>query len=259
MEVPFIWRIADSGYELQEIKGKTRLMYAPDTTWTSYPPLQKFTGLFRIFIDLDTKEKMLHFANHYGLLGVPMNPRDIAADDKTKVLPIRQEWLVEWTANIQKMRGPVKLWNAMQNADHDYVKQVIRWKKSPKRVSYEDGNTFISIRDIHTDGSPIKYGDTRWPAWFFIQDRINEALKDSVAPRMLWNSYNELKIYHAPKTLLGVMWLQFADAVSYDLEFRECAWCGMSFEITRTTRSDRLYCSNSCRVSASRKRTAKRK
>jgi len=261
MEAPFIWQVADSGYTLQQIKGSTWLMYDPETNWTEYQPLQKYTGLFRQFAELNGQDELLRFANRYGLLGIPMDLRGIASVNAGRgTVVLRPELLADWNTKIIQLRAAVRLWDAIQRPDHGYLKQVINWKKNPKRVSYEDDHLLQTIRNTHTDGSQIKFGELLWPAYYYIQERINDALKDSVAPRMLWHE-NQLQLFHVPKSLLGAMWLQFADAVTYELEFRACAWCGKSFEVTLSTRSDRQYCSNSCRVSASRKRTssAKRK
>jgi hypothetical protein len=257
MEFSFQWKIAESGYQWQELDGRSWLVYKPSTTWMLYQPLKQHTGLYRAFITIDDNHGMLGFATKYGLLGIG-EARPLNGKSGSLIWPER---VADWRSEILALRSAVRAWDAIQGNDRDYLKQVIKWRKSPKRVSYEDSHSFWNLKDTQPDGSSIKYGDLIWPAYRYIQDRINGALKDTVAPRMLWNDDNELKLHHVPKTLLGAMWLQFADAVSYNLEYRECEWCGKSFEVTRSTRSDRLYCSNSCRVSASRKRTrlAKRK
>ena len=243
MEAPFIWQIADSGYQVKPVKGDTRLVFEPDTTWTRYEPLQKFTGLYRSFAELNNQDEILRFANKYGLLLIP-------------VFLEFSDSLEFWEDEIQRLRSAVKLWDAIPEKGHAYLKEVIKWKKSPKRVLYMySESNWKTIDRIDTTGFQIKFGDLVWPAYLHLQDVINNALNDRVAPKMLWDESNELKLFHVPKNLLGAMWLQFADAVTYNLEYRACGWCGKPFEVTRSTRSDRLYCSNSCRVSASRKRT----
>jgi hypothetical protein len=278
MNAAFSWQVADSGYQFETFltTARKRLVYDPETTWTRYPALRRYTGLFRIFGGLKGDDAILRFANQYGLLGT-WEYRNRISEEIQEELEYEAgrramygqltsssrywESLETWLSAIQKMRDTIRLWDATQGADYAYLRQVIRWRKNPKRVSYQDGHSSIAGRHVHPDGSSIKFGETLWPAWLFIQDRINDVLASHVAPMMLWNEDNELKLVYVPRTLLGAMWLQFADAVTYNLEYRECGWCGRSFEITRATRSDRLYCSNSCRVSASRKRTrsAKRK
>ena len=251
MKFPFQWKVAESGYETQELDGVSWLVYSPSTTWRLYQPLKRHTGLYRDFISIDSQLEMLEFATKYGLLGIG-EARPLNGESGSLIWPER---LTDWQAEILSIRSAVMAWDALQQNNRNYLKQVIKWRKNPKRVSHEDSHSFWNLKDTHPDGSNIKYGELTWPAYRYIQDRINTALKDNAAPRMLWNEDNELKLYHVPKKLLGAMWLQFADAVSYNLEYRQCGWCGKSFEVSRSTRSDRQYCSNSCRVSASRKRT----
>ncbi len=261
MEFPFQWKIAEYGYLLQELDGVEWLAYKPSTTWTLYQPLKQHTGLYQDFIALDDTDAMLAFANKYGLLGIP-GGRPLHGEPGPG---LSAERLDDWRSKIFDLGSAVKAWTAIQDNDRAYLKRVIKWKQKPRTaVNYKDSRTFadghwnktaVRLKDTHPDGSALKYGDLIWPAYRYIQDRINAALKDSAAPRMLWDEYNELKLYLVPGNLLGAMWLQFADAVSYHLEYRHCDWCSKPFEVSRSTRSDRKYCSHSCRVSASRKRT----
>jgi hypothetical protein len=60
-----------------------------------------------------------------------------------------------------------------------------------------------------------------------------------------------------PDGLIGALWLQFARAVERDSRFRQCAECGIWFELAPgTARADKLYCSTPCRTKAYRKRQA---
>jgi hypothetical protein len=252
MEFPFQWKIAESGYQFHTVDGRLWLATQEPTTWTLYQPLKRYTGLYRGFMGLQTQEEILGFANKYGRLGVPGTDGPLTTESGSVIFP---ESVADWGYEVAMMRSAVMVWDALQRADHKYLKSVIHWKRKPKRILFKDFFYTGKIKDTRPDDSQVKFGELNWPASRYIQDRINDALRDNVAPRMLWDESNELKLYHVPKTLLGAMWLQFADAVSYNLEYRACNWCGKSFEVTRSTRSDRLYCSNSCRVSASRKRT----
>jgi hypothetical protein len=288
MDTFFIWGVRDSGYLIEDRPWEEnevwdnelcrfgepgtvtpRLIRAPGGTSTIYSPLKEYTGLFRTFAGLNGRDDILRFANKYGLIGTE-DFKDLRFAGETREEYISPEsgysgyfeLLTTWHFEIRYLREAVILWDALQNGNHDFLNQVIRWKRNPKRAFYEGAEPhFGDIPIIHPDGSPIKFGETVWPAWLFIQGRINTSFSHRMEADMRWNDDNELKLTLEPKTLLGAMWLQFADAVTYNLEYRDCAWCGRSFEVTRSTRSDRQYCSNSCRVSASRKRTssAKRK
>ena len=234
------------------------------TTWEQCRPLQQNTGLFRSFTWLNGQHEILKFADRHGQLGIADPKRSQAAGFSRLTAP---ELLGDWESAIYELRAAVRLWDAISLPGHEYLKKVIKWKKGPNlnggmQVLYDctDSEWRLMAR-IDTTGFQVKYGDLVLPAYLHLQEVINTMLDNHVAPQMLWDYSNELKLFHAPKTLLGAMWLQFADAVTYKLEYRECGWCGKPFEVTRSTRSDRLYCSNSCRSSAGRKRarTAGRK
>ena len=57
-----------------------------------------------------------------------------------------------------------------------------------------------------------------------------------------------------PEGLLGVFWLQFADAMERDLEYRPCETCGKDFEIRDGRSRRRKYCSAACGQQAYRER-----
>ena len=87
---------------------------------------------------------------------------------------------------------------------------------------------------------------------------INRQLEGHASPRLLWDANRErLGLYIVPGGLIGALWLQFARAVERDSPFRQCAECGIWFELARgTARTDKLYCSTPCRTKAYRKRQA---
>lgn len=58
-----------------------------------------------------------------------------------------------------------------------------------------------------------------------------------------------------PGTLIGCIWTQFAMAVGRNQQFAECRHCGKFFEIgsNLTARSDKRFCTNTCKANAHRK------
>ena len=101
-------------------------------------------------------------------------------------------------------------------------------------------------------------GDLVKPALHYVQSTINEKLEGRASPRLLWDAKRErLGLYIVPDGLIGALWLQFARAVERDSQFRQCAECGIWFELAPgTARADKLYCSTPCRTKAYRKRQA---
>lgn len=105
---------------------------------------------------------------------------------------------------------------------------------------------------------PFRPGDLGQPALWYIQTQINEHLTGtvSISPRLLWNpEMTELGLYLVPRSLLGALWLQFAQAVAGNKSYRQCEYCAAWFEVSLgASRPTRLYCSDACRFKAYRHR-----
>jgi endogenous inhibitor of DNA gyrase (YacG/DUF329 family) len=87
-----------------------------------------------------------------------------------------------------------------------------------------------------------------------IVDLINTAM--FVDPRIDPSTY---EVHFWPRDLLSAMWIQFGLAVGGKRQYRKCAWCGSTFEISpRIARTNRIFCSNACKQADYRER-AKRK
>ena len=101
-------------------------------------------------------------------------------------------------------------------------------------------------------------GDLVKPALHYVQSTINQHLENRTGARLLWDAKRaRLDLYTSPVDLIGAVWLQFARAVERDSKFRQCAECGIWFELAPgTARADKLYCSTPCRTKAYRKRQA---
>jgi hypothetical protein len=59
-----------------------------------------------------------------------------------------------------------------------------------------------------------------------------------------------------PKNFLAAVWLQFAEAVNWNKQYRVCRECGSCFELSPAKHTDRQYCSDLCKVNAYRVRKA---
>ncbi len=94
-------------------------------------------------------------------------------------------------------------------------------------------------------------------AQYFIQVVINRKLiEHSIArPRLGGGLLGDLRWVHIPCSLIGLLWLQFADSIARNQIFRPCVQCERWFEVTQnSTRTDKAHCSQTCRVRAYRSR-----
>jgi hypothetical protein len=93
------------------------------------------------------------------------------------------------------------------------------------------------------------------PAKYYLQKTVNENLRNRVSPQLLWNVRRNrphgLALFFVPQSLIGLMWLQLAQAVNGNKQYRQCLACRTWMLISRETagkRSSRSSCSNACRM-----------
>ncbi len=288
---PFRWTIAPGGYSIITSRrrdpsaprddkerryitdGRPLQLRAAGTV--IYPPLKEFTGLFRTFTEIGSStERAVDFANRYGLLGGAHSVWISAGvgDDGKEVIAIGED-AFQWIIESMVMRQVLELWDAARQGNHEHLSRHIIWN--------ENGVHFDSHPDLGTDkpdppfhrsiasigtaaegstsgGGYFEEGDLIRPALTHVQYVINKHLKDCASPKLLWEQQQtRLGVYVVPHSLIGAMWLQFAEAVERNSKFRECTVCGKWFEIASGAgRADKQFCSAYCRTKAHRERQA---
>jgi hypothetical protein len=99
----------------------------------------------------------------------------------------------------------------------------------------------------------FRVGDCQMPGKYYLQKTVNEHLKNRVSPHLLWNVRrnrpHSLGLFFVPENLLGLMWLQLAQAINGNKQYRQCLACKTGMLLSRETegnRSSRFTCS--CRM-----------
>ena len=89
-----------------------------------------------------------------------------------------------------------------------------------------------------------------------LQHGLNQKLLHTVSVHLVPDvRHGGLTLRMRPFTLRGALWLQLAEAVSGNKEFRSCPTCGKWFELNPdTARTNRQFCSDACRTRAYRGR-----
>ncbi len=266
----FHWEVPVTGFRWVERKedGEARWVLAhhepaarPAPT-RRYAPLREYTGLFRTFAATPTtKAGILAFANRYGRLGTRddasfFDPSDSKPGGKDFYFA---EYYSSWVEAVSSMHYAVTLWDFVQQRDKAGLSRYVRWQDTKTLVFKRDGK-WTPAPPFPTDLQPaLVPGEIVLPALFYVQRQLNLHIERVVSPAVLFTSeYTRLSIYLMPDTLLDALWLQFAQAVTGNQEYRQCQQCGEWFEIDHDiTRSNRVFCSNACRSKAYRSRQDK--
>ncbi len=289
----FQWTLPDAGYEVIETSWTDedrkaqesqaflaeRMDLANRKAWT-YVPLEAETGLFKEFAALypATDDKVVRFANRHGWLGV--EHRRVSRIYPESRVPIGVftwmfgEPLVTWQHQIERMHHLVRLWQAASDGDDSVLAEYIEWKSDPgtgrpTSVSYWEPTSGLGIieptqsfsliaSEIHRPElfGDFTRGDHVGPALHALQREINKTFEKHPAnPRLLWDpDYKRMSLYLAPTTLLGALWLQFAQAIEGNKQYRQCEQCRRWFEVGAQVREDAKFCQSACRSKAYRER-----
>ena len=132
-----------------------------------------------------------------------------------------------WQVELGKMQEAVSLWRGVQSGDSKLLFTLAGGAAAPEA---DVGESMLDR----------------------VRQLVNAGLADNVAARLVTDpGRGEATLTVAPKNLLGVAWLQLAQALSRKTEFRRCSECGAWFE--RATRGkEKVFCSSRCRIRAHR-------
>lgn len=184
------------------------------------------SGLFRTFASTPlTDETIATWFARYGRLGVPAVSGRLSNGRET-----RGERVDAWHAAQEAFRWPLALWDALREGQ-----LPASWTGLPAKnqrfFTLETGwRTLNAGVSIELDRHAVR------------------VMLDQVAERSA-----ALRI--GPATLLGALWLQFALAIDGNREYRSCTTCGRFYELDpAVARTNRLYCTDACRMKAYRDR-----
>ena len=282
--ISFEWEVYEGGY--RTISGERQkggrvedaliedLSLVKPAEYRCYSPLTEHTGLFRTFATTAlTSQGIKAFADAYGLLGIALHYR--VFDEPPFDRGGDAEPLEDWRSAIVTMKAALDLWDMLRKtrtAD-DRGEDIVRFLNL-------HAETFDSPRFGPIAGQPRPRGglqdaedaemdqfDRDWEGrnwrgagWFHLRQLINGHLKRHAAPMMRPRPKEAgLALSITPFRLLGGLWLQVAEAVNGNLQYRMCEEpsCGKSFEVSTRIegkRKNREYCSDACRQKTYRRR-----
>lgn len=293
----FSWFRHRDGYSIREVRastshgveaaaktaatGSTALMVSANSDpvrglgeMEQYNPLRQYKCLFRNFAEagLDSND-IVAFADRHGLLGFERE----TADRENPPIPGNMESLSRWRGEIIAMRKALALWDMVQEEDSSGLSSclspIISWVEADTsgrtdKPLPEPGTACPDfepedLRWFRTHPEVIEWygvGDMSVPALMWVQAITNQHLEKRISPRILWEDRRRRRwsLYFTPISLIGAIWLQFAQSVTQEKDYRRCRQCESWFEIDHyTARTNRYFCSNACRSKAYRMRQSK--
>lgn len=253
-----------------------------------YNPMEDARGLFQEFAELQrTPEDVLAFAKAHGSLGGrteelvrptdPVTRKSLAPPDGVAL----GEALIYWYEQIRRMRELLDIWGMVERRDEVSLSKRIRWRLQPYEHRDLPGVYYAPETVPSTEYSPsltppektiaddllnpkpiaqgwLKYGEVIEPARWFLLSQITEQLEyHHATARFVYRPGKA--VTHAlqlwPDGLIGILWVQFAQAIDGHRNYQKCPECPTWFELSPdVARSDKVYCSDRCRVRASRRR-----
>lgn len=235
-----------------------------------YYPLRDYSCLFRIFAEISLEPKgIIAFADQYGLLGVELD----TLPGRVKPFFGTAEPVAAWEGEVMAIRSALALWDMVTlheyQALEEYLLPFVEVVRGDLGGSGPAGGKAIGL-DGRSDLGELRWfrthpeilelfesGEHKLIALGRVQAIVNEHLGSRVSPRILWDDYRkgDWGLYFVPDNLAGAIWIQFAQAITENRDYRRCRQCDSWFEIDHyKARTNRYFCSNACRSKAYRER-----
>ena len=279
----FEWSVAPGGHRwrtvapseeerLNRTKGAGWVLVEVDSSESNdaprrYEPLRDGTGLFRTFASTaPTKKGVLAFANEYGLLGTTQyldpDPQDVP--DPYVEGQVVGERLSHWIEHILVMKDAVEVWDLAARKEVEGLREVQRSRKLFTEPPSHRRAERAAVEPVHDADTPsgfeFRYDYYRSPtsgsllkdAWAFVMDVVQQHLVETGLEMTMGGdaAQGTARLYVTPTSLLGAMWLQFAEAISEQKEYGRCLLCGKPFEISTAeagARTNRRFCTDVCK------------
>ena len=220
----------------------------------------------------ETNEGIKAFADEYGELGFEIGKGATRfSDDAVSGSNFPGELLSSWRQAIASMRNAIALWQATLAArrDQSALSRYVKWDLVRDRVSVTKEpqprvplggagwRSWLARDDARRAFGAFRREELIRPAQEFLREELMERLTGALSVRLDWVDWNTAnsKLVRSlrPNSLLVLLWLQFADALTGVTEFRLCKrkGCGKLIQISREpggSRTNKQTCSDSCKV-----------
>ena len=174
---------------------------------------------------------IIAFANKYGLLTESIQ-------EETKV----------WFPHLLMMMISVNSLKYIKDGSIEDLNRLFIKKDGSFKISFNAESIFVGQSDIPTTGQTPPRNSSE-AAYHYICKVVNHNLNDSLVTEIIANPANTgTDMIVRPKNLISALWLQLANTVSRNLEFKQCVACSTFFEVKSKKRHfEKIYCSDKCR------------
>lgn len=188
----------------------------------------------------------------------------------------RAERLEHWYTEAQQLRLCLMLWELLSSGDTKELDQHLKRKDDllEIRMPFVSPNLSLLASSIHSNYDPViqrvDIEETPYPvlkvgfdleffpedeptemALYFVEVMTNSHLALTTPIASLQLSPRRFEITVQPRTFLGALWFQFAQALDGRKGYNVCAHCGSWFDIGKWgSRRDKKFCSGKCRQAA---------
>lgn len=224
-------------------------------------------GMFLDLAYLDgSRASILAFAHRHGLLGLKETLPVERQEPLAGLVISTGESLEAWRDAIRLMRLGVFLWQADTEAvdeelvalAREAIDQVTTYPRLGRAKTPTIGLRLQRLRTASGERGFSHFGHAGQAATVFRKSAlaalVNEQLRGA-APRLEPDQAGHLVFGLTPENLWSFLWVQLAQAASGDRHYLRCGKCGRWVEIDHgESRSNRKYCSASCKQLAYRRR-----
>jgi hypothetical protein len=273
----WVWAVPIKGRQGWPKGGKPRwYLVANEREQRFYNPSEQ-PDLFRVFAGTEPdRDHIRDFAMRYGPLGLrgPNTKIDVVGGSNRDRQIMVGESLESWANIINMMKELIHLWNLCEQNATKKLARFIRWSDDGSFVDYtgqpvgktalQDGRLPVRITGrahISPTGSAatvlqverLTPNDVLLPALFLLQTEVNRNLESGATAHLVWDLDGTLRVHNRPTSLLGMLWLQFAEAISGRMVYHSCPTCLRWVRLTPGVAGpSRVYCSNACKMKALR-------
>ena len=159
-----------------------------------------------------------------------------------------------WREEIARLNDLVSLWQLIKDEKNQKLKSRVKWDGRDS-VFYSDRALITSRHDGPKIFEEVRKGRVTGAAFYHLVNEVNRSLA-KINP-ILTLEKGSPRLKYVAHFVYATVWLEFAKAIEGNLEFKACSVCGTLFE-SNSVRSDRVYCSKKCNMTAYRRNKRKK-